>query len=182
MMLGILNPSEIDGLLQRGTVGRIGVCDGVRSHIMPVSYTYESDSVLASSAEGVKLRLLRERPRDVCFEVDEVDGVGNWRSVIGWGSFEELDALPSLGAMQFLVRHLDHASGGQDRVAVTAARMTHATASRTPSSRSTRLMCPAAFPLRTASTLLNVRVSSSDDKRACRSTDGRPPRSATSWC
>jgi nitroimidazol reductase NimA-like FMN-containing flavoprotein (pyridoxamine 5'-phosphate oxidase superfamily) len=34
--------------------------------------------------------MMRENP-NVCFEVDRMEDLANWRSVIGWGKYEELD-------------------------------------------------------------------------------------------
>ncbi len=33
---------------------------------------------------------MRSSP-DVCFEVDALENMGNWKSVIAWGTFEEID-------------------------------------------------------------------------------------------
>ena len=126
-MHGILDPKSTDDLLARNDVGRIGIYDGVRCHVIPVSYAFEHGAVVGSSADGEKLRLLRRRPHDVCFEVDERDSLGNWRSVIGWGSFEELDPLPGVAAMQLLVDHLLDVEGEEPRPATTAPRMSAAT-------------------------------------------------------
>ena len=122
-MHGILDPKSTDDLLARNDVGRIGIYDGVRCHVIPVSYAFESGAVIAGSGDGEKLRLLRLRPHDVCFEVDERDSLGNWRSVIGWGTFEELAPLPGIGAMQLLVEHLRDVEGDQHPPAMTAPRM-----------------------------------------------------------
>jgi nitroimidazol reductase NimA-like FMN-containing flavoprotein (pyridoxamine 5'-phosphate oxidase superfamily) len=43
-----------------------------------------------ASIEGQKVRMLRENSH-VCFEVDEYDGAGGWRSAIVQGSYEELE-------------------------------------------------------------------------------------------
>lgn len=33
---------------------------------------------------------MRQNPK-VCFQVDDIDNMANWRSVIVWGEYEELD-------------------------------------------------------------------------------------------
>lgn len=39
--------------------------------------------------EGQKLHMMRANPF-VCFEVEDIDDLANWHSVIAWGVFEEL--------------------------------------------------------------------------------------------
>ena len=36
------------------------------------------------------MEIMRKNP-NVCFEVDDLKIMGNWKSVIAWGKFEELD-------------------------------------------------------------------------------------------
>jgi hypothetical protein len=38
----------------------------------------------------MKINMMRKNPR-VCFEVDEMKDMANWKSVITWGTFEELN-------------------------------------------------------------------------------------------
>ena len=60
--------------------------------------------MVAVTTEGRKTAMLRENPR-VCVEVDsyDVDGRGSWRSVIAYGTYEELagDAIePALSLLR----------------------------------------------------------------------------------
>jgi hypothetical protein len=57
--------------------------------------------------EGLKLSMMRQNP-DVCFEVENLVDMGNWQTVITWGSFKELtdeeeryEALRILTSRQF---------------------------------------------------------------------------------
>jgi nitroimidazol reductase NimA-like FMN-containing flavoprotein (pyridoxamine 5'-phosphate oxidase superfamily) len=88
-MIGELARAEIDELLGTEQLGRIGYQADGRTHIVPVSYVYDGESVYALSTEGAKIRAMRENPR-VCFEVEHVERWYNWRSAIVWGTFEEL--------------------------------------------------------------------------------------------
>ncbi len=88
-MLGELSEEQIDHLLRTERLGRIGChADGV-TYIVPVSYVFDGTSIYGLSAEGMKFRMMRENPH-VCFEVEQVERWYNWRSVIAWGTFEEL--------------------------------------------------------------------------------------------
>jgi nitroimidazol reductase NimA-like FMN-containing flavoprotein (pyridoxamine 5'-phosphate oxidase superfamily) len=88
-MLGELNERQINDLLRDQQLGRIGCHAGGVTYVVPVSYVYDGVHVYALSAEGMKLRMMRENPR-VCFEVEHVERWYNWQTVIAWGVFEEL--------------------------------------------------------------------------------------------
>ncbi|HVS96622.1 MAG TPA: pyridoxamine 5'-phosphate oxidase family protein [Puia sp.] len=88
-MLGTLTMPEIEKLLRKEVVGRIGCSDGKMMYVVPISYVYDGDSVFCHSHEGLKVQIMREHPT-VCFEVDHMQNMGNWQSVISHGQFEEL--------------------------------------------------------------------------------------------
>lgn len=90
-MLGQLSPEQIELVLRSQVVGRIGCQAEDRIYVVPISYAYDGEYVYAHSGDGMKLRALRARPA-VCFEVEQIDDLANWRSVIAWGTFEEPDA------------------------------------------------------------------------------------------
>ena len=104
-MLGILDQEQIDRVLSGGTVGRIGVHAEGRTYVVPTTYVFDGDSVYCHSAVGQKVRMMRANP-DVCFQVDEIDNMANWRSVIAWGRYEELKGELATAAMNLLVSRL----------------------------------------------------------------------------
>jgi nitroimidazol reductase NimA-like FMN-containing flavoprotein (pyridoxamine 5'-phosphate oxidase superfamily) len=53
----------------------------------------------------MKIRMLRVNP-EVCFEVDHVDSLSNWQSVIAWGRFEELEGEEANLAEQQLIERI----------------------------------------------------------------------------
>ena len=105
-MLGELSENEIEGLLRNQLVGRIGChLDGV-TYIVPINYIYDGVCIYAHSAEGMKIDMMRKNP-EVCFEVDTMQNIFNWKSVIAWGRFEELiDIHEKEQAMQRLIDHI----------------------------------------------------------------------------
>ena len=88
-MLGELDVAEIEGVLQRGQIGRIGVAGDGRMYIFPITYGYDGGSVYGVSHYGLKVRLMRKNP-EVCIEVEEIESPARWRTVIAHGRFEEL--------------------------------------------------------------------------------------------
>lgn len=55
--------------------------------MVPITYAYDGESLLGHSADGLKLRMMRRNPV-VCVEIDHMDDLANWRSVIAQGRFE----------------------------------------------------------------------------------------------
>jgi nitroimidazol reductase NimA-like FMN-containing flavoprotein (pyridoxamine 5'-phosphate oxidase superfamily) len=88
-MLGELSKSQIEEVLHRELVGRIGCYSGNEIYIVPVTYAYDGRYIYAHSQEGKKIEMMRKNPK-VCFEVDSLENMANWRSVIVWGKYEEL--------------------------------------------------------------------------------------------
>jgi nitroimidazol reductase NimA-like FMN-containing flavoprotein (pyridoxamine 5'-phosphate oxidase superfamily) len=99
-----LSRGEIEEFLRGQRIARLGCHAGGTTYVVPLIYAYESGAVVAVTTEGRKTAMLRENPR-VCVEVDEYDsdGRGSWRSVIAYGTSEELaaDAVkPALGLLR----------------------------------------------------------------------------------
>lgn len=101
-MLGKLVPEEIEQLLASEITGRIGCHADGRTYVVPITYVYSAGHVYCHSPEGLKVRMMRKNP-EVCFEVDRVEDIGNWRSVIATGVYEELTGRESLAAMDILI-------------------------------------------------------------------------------
>jgi nitroimidazol reductase NimA-like FMN-containing flavoprotein (pyridoxamine 5'-phosphate oxidase superfamily) len=88
-MLGKLSELQIERFLQSQIVGRIGCHANGETYVVPISYAYDGTYIYARTYEGKKLDMMREEPR-ICFEVDTLRDLSEWKSVIGWGEFEEL--------------------------------------------------------------------------------------------
>ena len=101
-MMGELNDQEIDTVLRDAVLGRIGCHDAGQTYIVPVSFAYDGENVYGHSASGRKLQMMRENP-SVCFEVEHVDDLGNWKTVIAWGTFEELTGTDAAASRQILL-------------------------------------------------------------------------------
>ncbi|CAN5790551.1 hypothetical protein BH09ACT7_BH09ACT7_38860 [soil metagenome] len=104
-MLGELTPAETEDVLRNGVIGRVGCISDGRPYVVPVCYAYEAGYIYGHSVDGKKLRALRANPQ-VCFEVEEVDDLSNWRSVIAWGVAEELTGAAAEDGMQLLLERV----------------------------------------------------------------------------
>jgi nitroimidazol reductase NimA-like FMN-containing flavoprotein (pyridoxamine 5'-phosphate oxidase superfamily) len=99
-----LSRAEIEKFLRGQRIARLGCHAGGATYVVPLIYAYENGEVFAVTTEGRKTAMLRENPH-VCVEVDEydADGRGSWRSVIAYGTYEELagDAIePALSLLR----------------------------------------------------------------------------------
>jgi nitroimidazol reductase NimA-like FMN-containing flavoprotein (pyridoxamine 5'-phosphate oxidase superfamily) len=89
LMLGQLTTEQCEQILASEVVGRIGCYADHEVNIVPITYVFDKGLVYAHSKEGHKIDMMRKNPK-VCFQVDRIENMASWRSVIGWGVFEEL--------------------------------------------------------------------------------------------
>lgn len=102
-MLGELTANQIEAVLHREVVGRIGCHADDITYIVPTTYAYDGEFVYGHTIEGMKIDIMRKNPK-VCFEVDTIENMSNWRSIIAWGTFEELKTKEERGSgMQQLI-------------------------------------------------------------------------------
>jgi uncharacterized protein len=80
-----MRETESRALLRRHHAGRIAFGFRERVDIEPISYVLKGQWLYARTAFGTKLVLMKRNPW-VAFEVDEVDGPFDWRSVVAHGT------------------------------------------------------------------------------------------------
>lgn len=88
-MLGQLNEIQIENLLKEQVIGRIACHAQGETYIVPIHYVYRDGCVYGHSADGKKIRMMRENPQ-VCFEVEHIQNAFRWTCVIAAGTFEEV--------------------------------------------------------------------------------------------
>lgn len=104
-MVGELKAKEIEFLLQREWVARLGLHDGGRTYVVPIHYAFDGTAIYGRTNDGTKLRMMRANP-SVCVEVDHVDDPSNWQSVMAWGRFEELPGAAGATATAMLLARI----------------------------------------------------------------------------
>ena len=98
-MLGTLQSDEIEEVLGRNFLGRIGCRQEEQIYILPVYYHYADGNIILRSYEGLKIELMRHTP-EVCFEVEEIRSFNDWKTVLCWGVYEELDDLDEINIIK----------------------------------------------------------------------------------
>ena len=104
-MLGKLNEEQMVQVLSSNVIGRIGSYADEKLYIVPVAYLYDEGCLLGHTMRGMKTKMLEKNPK-CCFEVDVMQNMSNWQSVIAWGKFEELEGDEAKIALQKLISKL----------------------------------------------------------------------------
>lgn len=81
----VLTPGDCAKVLQRNSIGRLAFMNRETVDIEPIGYVAEGSWLFLRSAYGTKLEALAHRPF-VAFEVDEIRGPLDWRSVVAHGT------------------------------------------------------------------------------------------------
>lgn len=92
----ITDKKEIEEILSRAPVGRLGLAWNNKPYIVPVHFVYDEDKIFFHSAsEGRKIENIKVNP-NVCFEVDEFQEIivnpnpceteTKYKSVIAFGT------------------------------------------------------------------------------------------------
>lgn len=111
-MVSELNARQIEQILQKEVVGRLGCHANELTYVVPIAYVYRDGCLYGHSGLGTKIDIMRTNP-NVCFEVDHMEDLANWQSVIAWGTYEELEGEEADSAMELLVGRLAPLVSGQ---------------------------------------------------------------------
>ena len=80
---------EIVALLGRGRTGHLGCTRDGHPYVVPMNYAFDSGCLYFFTTEGTKTEYIAANP-EVCFQVEEVEDVRNWSSVMALGPAERL--------------------------------------------------------------------------------------------
>lgn len=88
-MIKQLDQNQSSQLLRKERIGRLGCNDDDGPYIVPVNYAFDGECAYLHSLPGQKIEAMRARPR-VCLQVDEIEDELNWKSVLAFGTYEEI--------------------------------------------------------------------------------------------
>jgi nitroimidazol reductase NimA-like FMN-containing flavoprotein (pyridoxamine 5'-phosphate oxidase superfamily) len=88
-MIKQLNQDQSRQLLRKERIGRLGCIANDGPYIVPVNYAFDGECAYLHSLPGQKIEAMRAHPR-VCLEVDEIEDELNWKSVLAFGTYEEI--------------------------------------------------------------------------------------------
>lgn len=105
-MFGTLSNKQMLDVISNGIVGRLGCHADGKTYVVPISYAYHDGYIYFRTFEGMKISMMRKNP-DVCFQVDRMDHMADWQSVIVWGIFEEItDATERKKGLEILLKRM----------------------------------------------------------------------------
>lgn len=86
-----LQTKEVITLLNNNYIGHLAFIDNGRPYTIPITYYYDQkDAILAYAGEGHKIEAMRQNT-NVSLQVEEVNDVDNWQSVLVHGVYEEVE-------------------------------------------------------------------------------------------
>ncbi|HEX4946517.1 MAG TPA: pyridoxamine 5'-phosphate oxidase family protein [Blastocatellia bacterium] len=88
-MIEPLGKEDARALLSAHHYGRLGCCHKGEPYVLPINYLYTGEDIYMHSLPGLKIQAMRAHPQ-ICLQVDEVKDDYNWRSVIAFGTYEEI--------------------------------------------------------------------------------------------
>jgi hypothetical protein len=87
--VGAMSRDEMEGLLGRGWYGHLGCSRDGHPYVVPMSYAYDAPDLYFFTTEGTKTEFIAAN-HEICFQVEEVNGPEDWRSVMLTGRAELL--------------------------------------------------------------------------------------------
>ena len=94
-----LSRQESERLLRTHAIGRLAFAFHDRVDIEPISYVYEDGWIYSRTSPGGKLEVLAHHPW-VAFEVDDVQGLFEWTSVVAKRAVYMVDELSASGGTE----------------------------------------------------------------------------------
>jgi nitroimidazol reductase NimA-like FMN-containing flavoprotein (pyridoxamine 5'-phosphate oxidase superfamily) len=89
MVITELSEQQSLEVLGRAQIARLGCSHDDQPYIIPLQIAYADKYVYVLSTYGQKIEWMRENPK-VCLEVEEGRGTSDWKSVIVYGTYQEL--------------------------------------------------------------------------------------------
>jgi len=89
-----LTRDECETMLARNHVARLAFSFRDRVDIAPIHYVYEDGELVIRTSPGTKLEMLSHHPW-AALEIDEVQGIFDWRSVVAHGPIYPVEDGPS---------------------------------------------------------------------------------------
>jgi nitroimidazol reductase NimA-like FMN-containing flavoprotein (pyridoxamine 5'-phosphate oxidase superfamily) len=84
-----MTAQECSAVLSSSRMGRLACARENQPYIVPVTFALEDDHIYSFSMIGQKVEWMRQNPK-VCLHVDEFGEGREWKSVVVYGTYEEL--------------------------------------------------------------------------------------------
>lgn len=93
-MIKDLTPEACKDLLRNNCIGRLAYIAHHVPYVIPITFFYHgtNNSIISYSLEGHKIFAMRKK-HEVSLQVDEIETINQWKSVLVHGEFEELNGI-----------------------------------------------------------------------------------------
>ena len=89
-MKGTLNTEQIQNILRSQSICRLACCNEGKPYVVPISYYYDGMHIYFETKTGKKVEIMRKN-QNVCIQVDIINSMLHYQSVIAFGKYEELN-------------------------------------------------------------------------------------------
>lgn len=114
-MTGSLVNAEIDQILNNERLGRIGCYADGKVYVVPTTFAYDGTYIYGHSREGQKIDMMRKNP-NICFQIDAMEDMANWKSVIIHGVYQELMGNAGEEALKLFMERLELNTAGDNSI------------------------------------------------------------------
>jgi len=89
-MARTLTQTEARGFIAAHKLGHLACITNNQPYVVPINYIFTEGEIYSHSLPGLKIDAMRAQPR-VCLQVEQIEDNFNWRSVVAYGAFEEIN-------------------------------------------------------------------------------------------
>lgn len=105
-----LDQAECLRVLENSPIGHLGCFSHKEVYVVPITYVIDYPYIYSHSSNGKKIALMQKNPH-VCLEVEEIHSLFEWKSVIAWGTFEQVKGEEATKAMRLLIQRVVKMNG-----------------------------------------------------------------------
>ena len=101
-MVGELSQEEIYRVLSENSLGRLASQADGEVYVIPLGYAWDGQRLVFETSLGKKIDMMRASPR-VCFQTDQITSASEWKSVVVYGTYSELEDREKPAASRLLI-------------------------------------------------------------------------------
>ena len=104
-------------ILANHYIGHLAYTDGITPFIVPVTYFYDpsENSIFSYSSKGHKIKAMQTN-QSVAFQVENIESLTSWMSVLVHGTFEELHGSIAKMSLHKFAQHVKNLLANQNGI------------------------------------------------------------------
>jgi len=101
-MIKELSDAEIWEVIDTAQYAHLGCHSEGKTYVVPVSYARDGGRFVGATTFGQKVEMMRQNP-EVCLQIERIESLTRWKSVVVSGVYEELSAAERAQAFGLLI-------------------------------------------------------------------------------